>query len=186
MGQVYDFVFAVFGLVYQYFGFRYDGCPRIEFQRDDQKPVAAGRLEFVPGVFERRDARFVFEHTFQQAGVQALPVGGEERVQLAVTVLGPVETVIVVTGAQDVRNHVVEDAERIRDELPLFVRGQVAVYSVRYGTLILFDQVAGAEHQPDVQTSLVLLDPVHHQFERRVVVIEFGVGLRIGYQYHAP
>ena len=63
-----------------------------------------------------------FEHTFQQAGVQALPVGGEERVQLAVTVLGSVETVIVVTGAQDVRNHVVEDAERIRDELPLFVR----------------------------------------------------------------
>ncbi len=122
MCQVYDFVFAVFGLVCQRFGFRYDGCPRIEFQRDDRNRSPPGAWNSYQAFSSVGMPASFFEHTFQQAGVQALPVGGEERVQLAVTVLGSVETVIVVTGAQDVRNHVVEDAERIRDELPLFVR----------------------------------------------------------------
>ena len=172
---------AVLGTRDQFAGGLYDRAARLKFERYDQIVLARRRLELVPCVLDRLDARRILEHAGQQLGVPAVAVGREIGVQLAVPVLGAFVAVIVVAGAQNVGNRVVEHAERARDGLPLFGRRLVAGPAVasRHGPEILLDHVARAEHQTDIQPLDVIPDPARHHFQQRLVVAVLDIGLRV-------
>ena len=176
-----DPVVAVLGTRDQFAGGLYDRAARLKFERYDQIVLARRRLELVPCVLDRLDARRILEHAGQQLGVPAVAVGREIGVQLAVPVLGAFVAVIVVAGAQNVGNRVVEHAERARDGLPLFGRRLVAGPAVasRHGPEILLDHVARAEHQTDIQPLDVIPDPARHHFQQRLVVAVLDIGLRV-------
>ena len=176
-----DPVIAVLGTRDQFAGGLYDRAARLKLERYDQIVLARRRLELVPCVLDRLDARRILEHAGQQLGVPAIAVGREIGVQLAVPVLGAFVAVIVVAGAQNVGNRVVEHAERARDGLPLLGRRLVAGPAVasRHGPEILLDHVARAEYQTDIQPLDVIPDPARHHFQQRLVVAVLDIGLRV-------
>ena len=90
----------------------------------------------------------------------------------------------MVSGTDNIRQFIIQSGKGLRSSFPLFFAGLVAVHSVRDTDFVLLYQIAGTEHSFDIESLLIVCRPRGHQFEQRLVDIEFRVTLRIREQNH--